>query len=327
MYSSSISLLSPSSPAATGAKKTEKPKNITNEVAQNQLNGLSVTERSDGLIDTKQFKWFKDHSLQLPYNLFYKALQGILGSHRSETNHTFVSPLLTLIAEYVDDITSLPTPSISSSVSQRREFVSSIGFGKKMWNDYFGDIGTAPPLPPDICAILKRACPFFPGKTVEQTHMLVLVPETLNGTPLTLKRLGELLVSLDLKQGKTGFDVVYYHRRNHDETPFEKSHWVLMTNEVVHETREKSYVDQIEIIERHANYQVPKLAQAVVAIFMEYLATGIYHYGLDTYARCQEKGLYGQMLVGGYNRQGLLVAKTIDNSDNKYGVAALRKFI
>ena len=58
---------------------------------------------------------------------------------------------------------------------------------------FFGDIGEEPPLPPNICEILASPCPFDPKKTVRETHMLVLVPARVDGEPLTLNHMGELV--------------------------------------------------------------------------------------------------------------------------------------
>ena len=59
--------------------------------------------------------------------------------------------------------------------------------------------GVEPPLPPDIHQILASPCPIWPGKTIQETHMLTLIPATVNNQPFTLKTLGELI-----KQPKTG---------------------------------------------------------------------------------------------------------------------------
>lgn len=332
MSISSISKFTPNSTPGTASHGTPKPKNKTDEAAQKQISELSATAASTALTNVnhhpKQVRWFKDHSSPHSYDSFYKLLSEALGAYNSTDRNNFASPLLRLIAEYEDEITA-PSPilSVSSSLTQGSEFISSIGFGKKMWNDYFGDIGEAPPLPKDLCAILKSDCPFFKGKTVEQTHMLVLVPATLDGTAMTLKRLGDLMRGLDLKQGKTGYKPVGCDFETYAETPFEKSHWVLMTNTVLEETRSKSYAVQKGIIELHANYQVPKLAQAAVAIFMEYVVTSIHRFGKDpmTYTGCQEAGPYGQMLVGGFAPAGLHVVNPGPGLPSR-GVAALRKF-
>ena len=48
-------------------------------------------------------------------------------------------------------------------------------------------------MPSNIHAILTSPCPFDPTKTVRETHLLVLVPARVNGAPLTLNLLGELV--------------------------------------------------------------------------------------------------------------------------------------
>ena len=78
-------------------------------------------------------------------------------------------------------------------IEQTRLKVPQCAFGKEKWEEYFGDVGVEPALPPNILEILSSPCPFWPGKKVEETHLLVLIPEKVNGKPLTLKTLGELV--------------------------------------------------------------------------------------------------------------------------------------
>src|SRR5258708_619998 len=65
-------------------------------------------------------------------------------------------------------------------------------FGERDWETLVGRVAPAPALPPNIEAILQGPCPFFPGKKVKETHLLVYMPTTVNEQPLTLERLGEL---------------------------------------------------------------------------------------------------------------------------------------
>ena len=69
----------------------------------------------------------------------------------------------------------------------------SVPFGADMWAHYFGDVGVEPPLPSNIDEILKSPCPFWPDKTIGQTHLLTLIPETVEGKPFTLNLLNELV--------------------------------------------------------------------------------------------------------------------------------------
>lgn len=66
-------------------------------------------------------------------------------------------------------------------------------FGKRKWEKYVGDLEAEPSLPSKIFEILQSPCPFWPGKRVLDTHLLVLVSKTVNEQPLTLRVVGELV--------------------------------------------------------------------------------------------------------------------------------------
>ena len=69
--------------------------------------------------------------------------------------------------------------------------------GKAELEKFLGEVGEEPPYPSKIKEILRSPCPYWSGCKVEQTHILVLIPETINGIPLTLKHLMDLLSSKD----------------------------------------------------------------------------------------------------------------------------------
>lgn len=205
-----------------------------------------------------------------------------------------------------------------------------IAFGKEMWATHLGDIGVEPPLPPDIKEILSAPCPFFPGKKVEETHLLTLIPKTVNRNPLTLQTLGEL-VKKPLKGIPTQYR--YFDIGEYKHLPTESSHWVLMTRDVIPGSREKSYNDQQKVLKgciekKQLPYQVPTLLDATTSIFMEFLRSGTFLYSGSpgTYTRCQEKyNKDWQLVVGGFASAGLGVG--YDGYDyDVIGVAALRKF-
>ena len=74
---------------------------------------------------------------------------------------------------------------------------------KNFWKEYYNiDIGEEPELPLELFKILQESCPFwghYKNKKsgeflrVSDTHLLVLIPKTVNGKPLTLKLLDELI--------------------------------------------------------------------------------------------------------------------------------------
>lgn len=265
-----------------------------------------------------QVRKFKDGHSPSVYSLFHKALSDVLGPYQSQSGYPFPLPLLSLIAEYEDQIITV------SSVE--RHFVSTVGFGKKMWFDYFNqDIGEEPPLPSDIGSILTKRCPFNPEKTVSQTHVLVLVPATLGGEPLTLKKIGELMKGL----GKQGYDTVSHvpEFEGHENTPCEASHWILMTKNILDESRNMSYADQLKFADLFPEYSIPNLAEAAVASFMEHLVTGLSLIEHRHFARCRDNSTNGhQVGVGRRSPHGLILVSHLNRASHNMGIALLRKF-
>ena len=84
-------------------------------------------------------------------------------------------------------------PQQTTIVSQKTISLPPLAFGKADWEKYFGEVGIEPPLPPNIHDILESSCPFWPAKKVKETHLLVLIPQTVNGKALTLDYLEQLI--------------------------------------------------------------------------------------------------------------------------------------
>ena len=215
-------------------------------------------------------------------------------------------------------------------IEQMRLKLPQCAFGKQKWEEYFGDVGVEPALPPNILEILSSPCPFWPGKKVQETHLLVLIPEKVNGTPLTLKSLGEL-VQHNLKGTSSkysGFVIGEY-----TDSPNPSTHWTLMTRDVLPESRNKNYETQKNLVAQYAQkanipYQVPSVLDATTCIFMEHVHSGIRLYSDDpwTYTRCQEKfNKNWQLVVGGFAPAGLCL-NSHGYDLTSVGVAALRKF-
>ncbi|MEM7382882.1 MAG: hypothetical protein AAF400_00975, partial [Bacteroidota bacterium] len=108
--------------------------------------------------------------------------------------------------------------------------------GKTVWERYFGDVGAEPALPSDIVEILDSACPFWPGKQVKDKHLLVLIPERVNGKALTLDYLGELIRSPQGGGHKTQYVGNWYDKFVSPKIGDQgtgSSYWVLMTRDVL----------------------------------------------------------------------------------------------
>jgi len=206
-------------------------------------------------------------------------------------------------------------------------------FSKNEWNTFLGDVGQEPPLPPDIEEILNSPCPFWPDQKVWETHFLCLIPKTVNGDLLTLNSLNELVQHP--KQG-TPTKYSYYSghvQKEHGSTAVKQSHWVLMTKDVIPDSRFKSYDEQKALVEKTSNYQLPPVLEAATVIFLYTYKTGGYIYTDNmlgpqyTYTRCLEKVNNGNwpVIAGGHSAAGLSVSFN-DFDVHDYGAAGFRKF-
>ena len=210
-------------------------------------------------------------------------------------------------------------------------------FGKKEWEKYFGDIGLEPPLPANIEKILNEPCSFWPDKKVKETHLLVLIPNTVNGNPFTMNYLEELI-----NKPKSGHSTKAYRSYNRriplgrvkeiDESY--SSHWVLMTRDVIPGSRHKCYQDCCNMIANHSketglHYELPNLLEATASILTHYVKTGERLYSNDpwTLTYIRESMKYGWLLVvGDFAPDGLVVTFDLGNLYICQGVAGCRRF-
>lgn len=211
----------------------------------------------------------------------------------------------------------LATSASVSQVAQVKQMkveapkLPAIAFGKEKWARYFGDVGIEPPLPADIDKILNSECPFWKGKRIEETHLLVLIPATIDGKPFCLDLLSELI-----QEPKTGHATKYNFylgkaKAEHGQKAPSKSYWALMTGDVLEGTRQKSYQDQCAVLNKQRKerpYEPPGLLEAATAILMEHVKTGQRLFTREplTYTRCREQVEGWQTaVVGGFGASGL----------------------
>ena len=215
----------------------------------------------------------------------------------------------------LENIPILPNAIVQDEVSNS---IPSIAFGKADLEKYFGDIGMEPPLPANIEEILNEPCSFWPNKKVKETHLLVLIPSTVNGKPFTLNYLEELI-----QKPKSGYATKYrFYVDNMREEPGEKSypsHWVLMRRDVVPGSRGKNCPELCSLISSHSKnvglpYEIPYALEATASILMHYVKTGEHLYtddklgGRNTCTICKAMAwLMGPVVVGNFSSEGLFV--------------------
>jgi energy-coupling factor transporter ATP-binding protein EcfA2 len=210
-------------------------------------------------------------------------------------------------------------------------------FGAKAWKQYFGEVGEEPSLPADIGTILGSPCPFWPDKRVKDTHLLVLVPATVDGKPFTLDLLGDLIKSPQGFGSKTEYryyDSSYVKEELGAKSPG-RSYWVLMTRDVLPGSRDKTYDAQEVLVATHVretglSYKIPDVLEAATAILSHHAHTGecLYTNDPSTYTRCQNRVGSNNypVFVGDFSPGGLGVDRNHSVYDFVGGVSCLRKF-
>ena len=211
-------------------------------------------------------------------------------------------------------------------------------FGAEEWRRYVGEVEAAPPLPSHIVDTLNSVCPFWPDRVVKDTHLLILIPASVNGKPFSLNLLGELIEHP--RGGGYATKYRYYNsdvREQFGAQPPARSYWVLMTRDVLEGSRNQWYSAQESLVAEHASrtglpYELPGALEAATAILLHHVRSGerLYADVPWTYTRCQElvayKDSHYPVAVGGFAPWGLDVRDFNDDNDNGLGVACFRKF-
>jgi hypothetical protein len=229
-------------------------------------------------------------------------------------------------------------PQVEKQALLSRTAIPAEAFGVREWAQYFGEVGVAPSLPSDVdlAQVLNGPCPFWTGKLVKDTHLLVLIPATVDGKPFSLNLLGALI-----QRPKGGGHSTRYDCYDRDvqeqfgaQSPV-RSYWVLMTRNVLESSRNKDYASQKDLVAYHKSrtglpYELPGALEAATAILSHYVRSGerLYADAPWTYTRCQELVAYRggnyPAVVGGFAPGGIDVDDFNPDHDDG-GVSGLRK--
>lgn len=209
-------------------------------------------------------------------------------------------------------------------------------FGAAEWKRYFGDVGVEPPLPSNIEEILSSPCPFEPDQRVGETHLLVLIPATVDGVPYNLDLLGELVKSPKGEGHPTQYNPFLFTKKflkQHGKVPAGPSHWIMLKRDVITGTLGKSYERQKALLESKTSShplfcraRVPKALELATGVLLEYVKTGIKFYSdcPPTKTRCLEEchtssAVHNCMV--GFSSKGFTFSFTPTNSHRMLGLA------
>lgn len=197
-------------------------------------------------------------------------------------------------------------------------------FGSGEWSLLLGDVGKEPSLPSYISNMLKTPCPYHFGKSIKDTHMLVLIPKTIDGMPFTLKKLNYLvknsLIGFGMRSNCYEIDSSQVENK-----PVRESYWILITKDVIPKSRNKTYSDQQSVLEN--GYTTPTVLELATAIITHYAQNRFHTLSIGN-SRCQEKLSEGQrMIIGLHESSGIRLFSSHDNNRNpSIGVMGVRRF-
>lgn len=215
-----------------------------------------------------------------------------------------------------------------------------IAFGKDKWIKYFGkgvvenDQEDFKALPKGIAKILLTRLPHSKERVMDN-HMLVWIPKQIKGKDLTLVTMGELMKDKCFPKTKMGYRTIGLEiLKKQGNKSLKESHWVLMTKQVLPGTIGLWKDKQMDLMRRYAEktkiaYEVPKILEAVVCIFAEYVRTDnktrLFSDKHSRLIRCKEKIDDIHVVVGAFDKSGLCLFSDAAGLVNS-GLAVLRNF-
>lgn len=205
------------------------------------------------------------------YSIPYILIGG--GSIYADTNLLKINFLSSAILGTAQIATCLLTDRFTDN------WVDSSKFGASAWERHFGKVGPEPEIPEDMKKSLNDNCPFWPDKKIKETHILVLIPSTIDGNPFNLKKLSEII-----KNPKCGYKTEFWispeFTEQFKEEPIERSYWVLITKNIVpnsggSENNNGFSIDQNRLFgERTYRYESPKVLEIATGILTHHVRRG-----------------------------------------------------
>jgi len=243
--------------------------------------------------------------------------------------------------------TPLKRPSKATFIDKEPDIVIPldlpIAFGKELWSTHLGDIGIEPPIPlKKIKDLLKTPCPFYsqyyPDKKIEDTHILFVLPKSVNGKLWLLQTLGEM-IQKPLKGTPTKFG--RFNLGQYINSSVENSYWILMTRECIPGSYINGFQNQQNVLQSFneksgLSYEIPSTLEVATCIMIEYLRTGTplfsYFGGQSEFSSritCPEKYDQNNQLGIGFDPStGLNIdySRSIGRRPARPGIAAALKF-
>ena len=202
---------------------------------------------------------------------------------------------------------------------EAREALGKNFLGADAWRSQGIEVGEVPRLPASITKeLLESECPLHPEEKIKDTHLLVLVPKTVNGEPYTPLKLDELCATRKGSGDKLIHDgqdwATQWKSHAWASAPQATSEWVLLPKsdpdprKVASERhfRSKRIAQQDEVHKLYPEYREVKTVELMTAVLLNDLVNK--ERLLPGYLRCEEPNASGgRVCVGCFFAFGLWV--------------------
>lgn len=216
-----------------------------------------------------------------------------------------------------------------------RELLGKNFLGAEEWKRGFNvDVGPVPPIPKWITKeLLEDKCQLHPGQQVKDTHILMLVPKTVNGEPYSAVKLGALCAGTKGSGDKLIYDGADWANDWKGEAWAQaaqvESEWVLIPksdpdlNKVPEDRhfRSKTIAEQADVLKHYEkDYREAKALEVMTAALLNDVVNGeprmLAPEGDNwNYLRCvEENASGGRVVVGSFFALGLGVG--VDDGDD-----------
>ena len=211
--------------------------------------------------------------------------------------------------------------------------------GADAWRSQAVEVGKEPLLPDFITPeLVLSVCPFHPRGLIKDTHVLVLVPKTVNGEPYSLLKLEEICAvrqrsehDLILRGGNL---TLSWQRQPFVSAVQNESEWVLLPKRdpnpaVVPDEkhfRGKNSEEQQKVQDTHyKKYREARVLELVTAAALNDLVHGVPRMiGQSNFLDCQETSVSGNpVCVTGFGHVGVLITEGLEGVGNPNGGRAL----
>ena len=152
---------------------------------------------------------------------------------------------------------------------------------------------------------MESACPYDPTKRVEETHLLVLIPSKVNGVPLSLNRLCELVKKPKEFGHPSEINISEYLLQSIGDKTIESSYWALVTIDVIQGSKKQSFSKQCALLKNL--YKVPRVLEMSVCLMMHHASSAqrLFTKEQSTWTRTEKELGFPRVSIGFFGSSGL----------------------